>query len=250
VVGGDGTMADVAYVFSQFKIPPPLLGIGAGSTNAGALITCTAAQIETLNSTMLEVVSITGLLAYAGDELVGVGFNDCVLGLTVVATLNGRLRDVGVAEKFAGWDTPARPTPIGLPQTLVERVSAQKRHEIASGEAVGTVIIGLAEPSFIAKAITGGVCLTAFTGLPAGCLVADQPLVSVELTAEDIQTLSPIHSSYLSFREQEHIHVKGVRDGTGLCVDGTPLRLLTPDQEVSFSVRLEVVRAVKLMKKE
>lgn len=250
VVGGDGTLADVAYVFSQFEDPPPLLGIGTGSTNAGKLITCTAIQIESLKPGMLEAVPITGLLAYAGDELIGVGFNDCVLGFTVVATLNGQLRDVGVAEKFVGRDVPAQPSPIGLPQTKVERVGPEGRQEIASGESVSTVIIGLTEPSFIAKAITGGMCLTAFTGLQAGCLVADQPLVQVELKANDVLALPTIHSFYLSFSEQERIHVRGVREGTGLCVDGTPLRLLTPEQEVSFGVRPNAVRAVKFVNKE
>ncbi len=156
VVGGDGTLADVAYMFSQFKESPPLLGIGAGSTNAGALITCTADQIDSLVPTMLEAVPVIALLAYVSDGLVGVGFNDCVLGFTVVATINGQLRDVGVTEKFTGQNIPARPAPIGLPQTQVERFGPQGRQTIAFGESVATVIIGLAEPSFIAKAITGG----------------------------------------------------------------------------------------------
>ena len=250
VVGGDGTLADVAYVFSQFKDSPPLLGIGAGSTNAGALITCSADRIDSLIPTMLEAVPVNALLAYVNDSLVGVGFNDCVLGFTVVATLDGKLRDVGVAEKFSGQTIPALPASIGLHQTQVERIGPQGRHMIAFGESVATIIIGLAEASFIAKAVTGGVCLTAFSGLQAGCLVADQPLVQVELKSDDVLALPPIHSSYLSFSERDRVHVRGVRDGTGLCVDGTPLRLLTTDQEVSFCVYPNAVRALKFNNKQ
>lgn len=245
VVGGDGTLADVAYVFAQHEDPPPLLGIGVGSTNAGVLVACTAGEINRLRTETLESVPLTGLLAYLEDELVGVGFNDCVLGLTVVATIEGRLRDVGVADKFAGRNVPAKPKSIGWPQTRVERVGLSSHQVIATGETVGTVIIGLAEPAFIAKAIAGGVCLASFTGLYAGCLVADQPLVRIDITADEVLDLDPIHSTFLSFREEDRIRVKGVREGTGLCVDGTPLRLLTPDEEVSFGVRPRAVQAMK-----
>ena len=248
VVGGDGTMADVAYVFSQHKNSPPMLGIGAGSTNAGALVSCTGQQINYLIPSELGVVPVNALLAYFGNDLVGVGFNDCVLGYTVVATIDGKLRDVSVVEKYSGENVPTRPDSIGLDQTIVERVNLLGRQVVATGESVGTVIIGLAEPSFIAKAITGGICLTAFSGLKAGCLVADQPLVQVELKPEDVLALPAIRSSYLSFGEQDRIVVRGVREGAGLCVDGTPLKLLTPDQEVSFGVSLNAVRTVKFEK--
>ncbi|HCC79331.1 MAG: hypothetical protein A2X25_06400 [Chloroflexi bacterium GWB2_49_20] len=250
VVGGDGTLADVAYIFSQFKNSPPLLGIGAGSTNAGELITCTSDQIDHLNPDMLNEIPVPALMAYVGDDLIGVGFNDCVLGLTVVATLDGKLRNVGVAKKFSGQTVPALPASIGLDQTQVERIGPQGRQMIAFGKSVSTVIIGLAESSFIAKAITGGVCLTAFSGLQAGCLVADQPLVQVELNSNDVLALPIIHSSYLSFSEQDRIHVRGVRGGTGLCVDGTPLRLLVTDQEVSFGVCTNAVRSIKIKKEQ
>lgn len=250
VVGGDGTLADVAYIFSQDKDSPFLLGIGAGSTNAGALITCTSDQVDYLSPTSLNVVPVTALMAHANDDLVGIGFNDCVLGSTVVATLDGKLRDVSVAEKFSGYSIPARPASIGLPQTQVERIGPQGRQMIALGESVATVIIGLTESSFIAKAVTGGVCLTAFSGLQAGCLVADQPIVQVELKPDDVLALPTIHSSYLSFGERDRVHVRGVRDGTGLCVDGTPLRLLTADQEASFGVCPNAVRAIKFKNKQ
>jgi len=80
--------------------------------------------------------------------------------------------------------------------------------------------------------------------------VADQPLVQVELNSNDVLALPIIHSSYLSFSEQDRIHVRGVRGGTGLCVDGTPLRLLVTDQEVSFGVCTNAVRSIKIKKEQ
>ncbi len=246
VIGGDGTLSDVAMVFCGVRGAPPLLGIGAGSTNAGALITCPGSKIDNLDPGHLEVVPMTGLLASMDGESIGVGFNDCVLGFTVVATIDGQLQDADVGEKLSQRNVPGQPHSIGLPSTQVEKISSYGRQQVAAGESVGTVIIGLAERSFIAKAITGGVCLASFAGLPAGCLVADQALVRVGLSLSQTLALPPIHSVYVSFDEEEQIQVTGVRAGAALCVDGTPLRLLKPNDVVSFQVRREVIRAFKL----
>lgn len=248
VVGGDGTLADVAQVFSQVRQSPPLLGIGAGSTNAGALITCSLDNVDKLSPDILEIVSLPGLTAFDGEKLIGIGFNDCVLGKTVVATVAGSLRDVGVVEKFLGRNVPARPEPIGQVQTLVWKTTPFGRQDIARGESVGAVVLGLAEKSFVAKAVTGGICLAAFAGLTAGCLVSDRPLVQVELSSVDVLALSPIHSIYTSLGVQERIFVKGVSTNTGLCVDGTPLKLLTPEQEVSFGIQQDVIRTVRFIR--
>jgi len=245
VVGGDGTLADVAVVFSGIRNAPPLLGIGAGSTNAGALITCPGSQVDRLDPDHLEVVPMNGLLASMDGESIGVGFNDCVLGFSVVATINGRLRDADVAEKLFQRNVPGKPRPIGLPSTQVKKIRPGGMEQIATGESVGTVIIGLAERAFIAKAITGGVCLASFAGLLAGCLVADQPLVRVELSASQTLALPPIHSSYASLSEDEQVQVSGVREGTAVCIDGNPLRLLTSHDVVSFQVRQGIIRAFK-----
>lgn len=246
VVGGDGTMADASFVLSKANKIPPLLGIGAGSTNAGALVTCKVDQIDFLIPNNLTIVPVDALLAFAGSYQIGIGFNDCVLGYTVVATMDGTLRNVSVAGKMAGNNILSTPTSIGLPETSVYKVDRRNNQLFVSGEEVGTVVIGFAEPNFIAKAITGGVCLTSFSGLKAGCLVASLPLVQVELSADEVINLPVIRTSYLSLRENERIVVSGVREGTGLCVDGTPLRLLSPSDVVSFELRSNAINCIKI----
>lgn len=245
VVGGDGTLADVASVFSGLRNSPSVLGIGAGSTNAGALVTCSASEVDALSWECLDIVPVTGLLAYTNGSPVGIGFNDCVLGFTSVATIDGRLRDVDVVGKLAQRNIPGQPRPVGTSQTRVEKIGRFGAIQIANGEMAGTVIIGLAERAFIAKAITGGVCLAALVGLQAGCLVADQPLVRVELSPEDVRALPPLHSVYVSFGPEEQIRIQGVRTGAGLYVDGTPLHLLQPEDTVSFRVQPDAIRKLK-----
>lgn len=247
VVGGDGTMSDVACVLVEEQAPPPIFGLGVGSTNAGALVSCQAHQIEEFDASRLLARQLPALLAYFEDELVGVGFNDCILGFTVVATIDGRLRDVEVGAKMQGENIPAQPASIATAKTIVQRLGRDEVIEIGRGEDVATVVIGLAEAAFTAKAITGGVCLASLTGAPAGCLVAGQPLVRVELDARDVLALPAIRTSYLSFGPEMRIRVEGIRQGAALCVDGNPLRLLDASSRVEFGIREGAVTAFKML---
>jgi hypothetical protein len=250
VVGGDGTMADVGFALVSLEDPPPVLGVGTGSTNVGTLITCRAAEVGRLNPQALRPQPLDALLAYLEGELLGVGFNDCVLGFTVVATVEGRPRDVAVAPKMKGRNVLGKPRPIGRKETVVVRTGPGGIQEIGRGEQVATVVVGLAEANFVGKALTGGVCLAALAGAPAGCLVADQPLVTIEIDRKTVLDLPPLRSTYVSLDESRRIEIGGVRRGTGLCVDGTPLHLLTPEEKVSFGVRCAALRALRLGDKE
>ncbi len=247
VAGGDGTLADAACVLVEADSPPPVFGLGCGSTNAGALVTVRADAAEQFDPRQMALETVPALTAHLGGGLTGVGFNDCVLGFTVVGTLEGRLRNLSAAEKFRGRSAPGQPRPIGTPRTAVWRASQGKNEWIAQGEETAAVIVGLAERSFTAKALTGGVCLAAFTGAPAGCLVSDLPLVQVELSCAEVLALPPIRTTYTSLDASMQIHVRGCRPGTALCVDGNPLALLEEEDEVCFSVRESAIQVFKLL---
>lgn len=245
VVGGDGTLADVAGVFANIEDSPPILGVGTGSTNAGGLVSFLAPDLYKLVPEGLAEQDLAGLIASLNGQGVGIGFNDCVLGMTVVATVGEDLMDVDLAEMLAGRKVPGVPRSVGNDKTVVEIFRGGDTEVFAKGAEVATVVIGLAEPAFVAKAITGGACLTAFTGLEAGCLVADQPLVRVGVSTEQIIAMPPIRSAYVSLGSGQMIRVQGVSEGTGLCVDGNPLRLLKQDDLIEFRVKPRAVRSLQ-----
>ena len=247
VIGGDGTMSDAACGLIGLPQAPPVLGIGIGSTNVGPLITCPAAEIDRLDFRRLETAFIPALQVKDHSALLGIGFNDCILGFSVVGTLDGKIRNLDARAKMNGQTLPGKPRPIGSPQTRVERISAEKTVEIAQGEWVGCVAIGFAETRFFGKAITGGICLASFTHTPAGCLVTDTPLVQVEITHEQLLALPPLRSKYISFDDAMSIRVTGVIDGTVICADGTPLKILSTQDQVEFSVQPYAIRAVRIM---
>jgi len=247
VIGGDGTLADAACTLIGHKSKIPLLGIGVGSTNAGNLITCRASDLEHLNSAQLQVRPIKALLAFDADKLLGVGFNDCVLGFTIVGTINGNICDLDAASKMTGQNRLGTPLSIGTRKTLVQRSGSDGIQKVASGLKIATVVIGFAEQSFFAKAITGGVCLAALVHAPAGCLTADTPLVKIELDRQSLLASPPISSTFITLDENQRIRVSGVRKGTVVCVDGNPLKLLQPNDTIEFGVLLDAVNSIQLV---
>jgi NAD kinase len=245
VVGGDGTLADVAQVCVETGCRTPLIGIGAGSTNVGRLMTCRANDAAMLSADRLETWNVDCLAASLNGELMGVGFNDVVIGCTIVGTIDGRVRDVDAAARLRGEVKPGAPRSVATSETTVTRAGNDGRLVVAQGLDVGTVVAGFAEPEFFGKAVCGGVCLAALTGLPAGCLVSSLPLVQVEITAAKLLGMPPIRSSYVSISEGTSILVEKVADGAVLCVDGNPLRLLNPSDEIVISVLKNNISGVR-----
>jgi len=180
------------------------------------------------------------------NSVLGIGFNDCVFGFTVVGTLDGQICDVDASAKMAGKNLPGRPASIGISKTRVERISAAGVVEVASGEWISSVIIGFAERAFLGKAITGGVCLASYSGAPAGCLAASIPLVEVGLSRAEVLQYGPIQSRYISFDQTMQIRAQGFLDGTAINVDGTPLKILSSEDRIVFSVLPDAIRAVRL----
>jgi hypothetical protein len=248
VVGGDGTLADVAQVLIELGCRTPILGIGAGSTNVGRLITCRAGQVSELCPEKIETWKVACLAARVNDDLLGHGFNDVVIGHTIVGTIDGQVRDVDAAERFRGTLRAGTPRPVGTSKTRVIRSSKEGETVVAQGKEVGTVVAGFAEPAFFGKAISGGICLAALTGLPAGCLVSSLPLVQVEISASALLGAAPIVSSYVTLSEGVSIVVENVRFGAVLCVDGNPLRLLCSSDGVVISAHEDAITGVRFRK--
>jgi hypothetical protein len=247
VIGGDGTLADVACALIGQRSAIPLLGIGAGSTNAGNLITCRVIELDRLNRDSLQVGPVRALLAYDNGQLLGIGFNDCVLGFTVVGTSDGVVCDLDAAAKMSGQDHQGSPRLIGTNRTIVQRTGPDGIQKIAGGRKIATVAVGFAEQAFFAKAVTGGICLAALVDAPAGCLVADFPLVQIGLELWEVLAIPPISSTYTTLDDSQRIRVSGARKGTAVCVDGNPLKILQPADMIEFGVAMDAVQSIRLV---
>jgi predicted polyphosphate/ATP-dependent NAD kinase len=242
VVGGDGTISDAAI---EVGSSVPVVGIGTGSTNVGRLITCPASRVEELDFRDLETWKVDALLASVNDELVGMAFNDVVIGTTIVGMIDVQRCDMSAAERKLGNMAVAKPRPVGNRETKVTRVSAGEHTLVATGESIGTVVAGFAEPAFFGKAIAGGICLATLTGLPAGCLVCDLPLAQVGITAQTLLSAPPAVCRYVSLSEETTIVVENMEGDATVCVDGNPVHRLTMSDRVTISVRTGAALGVR-----
>ena len=251
VVGGDGTMADVAFVLLEADSPCPLLGIGAGSTNVGDLVTCRADAISVLEDARFEIDTVDALVAGCNGQDMALAFNDVVIGTTVLGTLDGQVRDLDATAFFAGEQKVGFPQAVGGAASVVNKMIGGRTVHVARGTLVGTVVVGFAHyECFWGKAIVGGVGLTNLTDQPAGCLVCTQPLVRTELTPTALAETEPIFSSYISLNEGEAIQATGIGSPAVLCADGNPLKLLVPDDIAHIYIRPQAVRVLRLQGEE
>lgn len=253
VIGGDGTLADVAAAIVDRPDAPIVCGIGAGSMSVGQLITCGSVDLDRLDAQHLEAYPVPALVV-TGAGKSALAFNDVVLGTTLVGTVDGHLRDLDAGAYLQGKRQPSRPRTIGQPGTVVWKMgSPDDDHEagavIAHGRRVGGLVAGFTSPAFTGKAVTGGVCLSSWVGLPAGCIISDVPLARVELSASAVAAMGPLRSSYTSLDTNHRLVINGVRSGTVALADGNPLAMLEESDRVEITLRPGALRVLRLAPK-
>jgi hypothetical protein len=231
VIGGDGTMSDVAYSLFISGFTTPIIGIGAGSTNAGPLITAKAKEIDQLASHELFIRELGGILAVLNGQQAGLGFNDIVLGDTILTTLIGKVVQVSAAEFMNGKKIPASPSRAGTMGSNVSIERKAKTKLIHKGE-FGQMFASPLEERYLGKGLAGGTSLAVALGLPAGLAITSEPLINYSIRQEEFLELEPIVTRTASFREGDEVIVRGLKDGTCLNIDGNPLAILKPDDEV------------------
>lgn len=247
VVGGDGTMSDVAYSLFKEGAETPILGIGAGSTNAGPLITIKAMEFDKLDLRALTMQKVGGILATLNNEQVGLGFNDIVLGDTVLTTLEGRVVQVNAVEFMKGKKITASPFRVGTTdsEVYIERSAVEEVRLVHKG-VFGQMFAAPLEERYLGKGLAGGTSLAAALGLPAGIAITNEPLINYSIGQEELLDMEPIITKTASFREHDEVVVKCLREGACLNIDGNPLAILGTDDEVRLHYIPAAARVLKL----
>ncbi|HHY39400.1 MAG TPA: hypothetical protein GX507_10845 [Clostridia bacterium] len=282
VIGGDGTMADAALGIVLSGCAPekcPILGIGVGTSNVGGLISLRLksltrrGRIDAIPRTRADIsenvpvkslrdadafirVPCKGLVASADGEIIGVAFNDVVMGDTVLATIDDRKVDVKASSFIRGELEPATPSCIygsNCEVTLIRNenggssITGGSRRStivVASGTQVGQAVVSILDGRFVGKAVSGGACLGDLLAMPAAVAVSDRPVVRVNLDMDELYECSPITTRTASFGEKDTVRIKGIRHGACVCCDGNPVLEVSENDgglQVEVTVRSNLV---------
>lgn len=243
-------MSDVAYSLFKAGAATPILGVGAGSTNAGPLITVRSQELDRLDPSALSVQEVGGMLASLNGEQAGLGFNDIVLGDTILTTVEGRVVQVSAVEFMKGRKIPALPFRAGTAdsEVRIKRGGESPGDIVVHRGVFGQFFAAPLEKRYLGKGLAGGTSLAASLGLPAGIAITSEPLVNLSIGREELLLIEPIVTKTASIREMDEVVVTGIHKGTCLNVDGNPLALLGPGDEVRMRYVPAAARAVELLK--
>ncbi|MCX9085173.1 MAG: diacylglycerol kinase family protein [Candidatus Methanoperedens sp.] len=246
VIGGDGTMSDIAYSLFRSGMDTPIIGIGAGSTNAGPLITAKAKEIDQIDPGKLSLKEVGGILAVLNDKQLGLGFNDIVFGDTILTTIKGKVVQVSAAQFMKGKKIPSPPAMAGTEtsEVVIERKGTTK---LIHRGLFGQMFASPLEERYLGKGLAGGTSLASALGLPAGIAITSEPLVNYSIVQEEFLEIEPIITKTASFREGDEVIVHGLKEGIYLNIDGNPLAIIKPDDEVRLSYIPDAIKILKVL---
>ena len=101
------------------------------------------------------------------------------------------------------------------------------------------------EKRYLGKGLAGGTSLAAALCLPAGIAITSEPLINYSLGQEELLAMEPIVTTTASFREGNEVVVRGLKHGTCLNIDGNPLAILEPHDEVRLRFIPGAARVLK-----
>lgn len=244
-MGGDGTLCDIASVMLERGATAQLLGIGAGSANVGPLVSLLGSDIERLSLDDLEEGHVHGIDVDVSDAFVGTAFNDVVFGNTFFGTRDGKRTDLDAAAKLAGEDRCADPETVCGPDTWIDK---NKRRMLTNSD--NSIAQIIASPlneggDYAGKAISGLMCWGPYLGNHGVLAASSSVMVRTQLELADVIDAEPLRLAHLSFGKDDEITVGGMCSGAVLVMDGNPMRLLTPSDEVTLRLRFCAVRVLR-----
>jgi len=238
-IGGDGALADISYGIYQIKNDVPIVGIGVGSTNAGSLIRFKAAELDKFNPQDLKEESLNCVLAFYQDRLVGLGFNDCVIGTTIVGTLDGKQADLDAAQRIQGRKVEAKSQSIGTEETKV--LKNGQAMITGKNQEIGQIIAAPVDNRYLGKAVSGLLCWSSFLNYGAALAAVSFPVVQVNVDKKVLDQTEPFNLSQLLFDEEDSIELRGIKPGAVLCLDGNPHLVLKKDDIIKIRFKRNAV---------
>jgi NAD kinase len=221
IIGGDGTLADVARAVYVKQSRIPIIGIGLGSANVGDLISI---RKDLLKKSGLKLYSrkVSALAAIYEGKLVGLCFNDIVIGNTIVTTINGQITQIDIMKKRKGVILEKNPQPIGRKDTYIKIIDRQKKELMIKNCTFGTIVASKVDKRYVGKAITGALNEISCKNIPAAISVIDKPVIMPSVTKDEYLLMEPFTTITASIPKESKAIIGNVKTGSFLIIDGNP----------------------------
>ena len=236
--GGDGIMSYVAsaVIMNGGREKKPLfLGFPAGTANAGPIVH----RLGTGRPEGLTKVSLDAVEVKDGDDVIGYGFNDVIIGNTFLGTVDGRLVNLDAAEmaEYGRQKVTAPGTRIATEEFKV--LLDGKPAEI--GINLKQICVSpLKADAVNQKAVFGG--LLNCVGDEHPCAAA---FISRNMTDSDMSTWNyrgPVTTTHICFTEKDVLEISGLGEDAQIIIDGNPFVRRT--DRVSFRIVPEACTAL------
>lgn len=254
--GGDGFASYCAEALILLGAKIPLLGVAGGTANVGPLVRFDAAKLARLPQGEPEIRTVHALecSCFCGDDggrgatgsdrdgrgsrVLGLAFNDIVIGDTFLGTLDGRMVNLSVKDFLAdGRKTERIPSQSVVgPSFRVKLNGAPIPFRCAP---VQIIAAPLNDSDFYkGKAVTGALCSAPWQGSCGALALCDRVWVSMESSAAGFCA-----TEHLLFAAGDRVELEGLADDGQVVIDGNPF--FRSGGTVAISCRPDVLKVVQ-----
>lgn len=241
LMGGDGL---ASYVAERLLVNgcsnPKLIGIKGGTANAGPIISLTLEEFSMMTISNLEFEPCDVLLAYIDNRQLALGFNDLVLGNTLLSTIDGQKLTISARTlAIEGRKEVIRPM-----DRIADNLYVMKNGQyvpfglLAPAQAV---LSSLDRDRTYGRAVLGALCSAAGNRHVAALSLISSPVVSFEKLSQGESEFMSV--SQLLFREGDELVLSGLIGETCLIADGNPY--LLPDGCLKVRVIKDAVQVIR-----
>ncbi len=246
-VGGDGLAAYAAHALitkgglERTYAGLPIVGIAAGTANVGPIVTVTPQMLPTLDLENLEFIPTNAVLVLDGNEPLGYGFNDVVIGNSFLTTIEGTTRNISVEEMVLhDQKTVIKPGEhIARPDFSVE---LNGKEVPLQGHLQGTaikqiVVSSLQFDSLYGRAIMGSLVRGGYEKQVAALALCDQVIVNSNISKDTYDKFSTI--SHLTFSTKDSVTIHSLAEDAHVVIDGNPY--IRKHSSLTFRLVVDVI---------
>ena len=238
VAGGDGFAAYVAArLLKTGHSNPRLIGVAMGTANVGPIISFSAESLLAASSQDIAYEACGAVEAFDADASVAYGFNDIVLGNTILGTIDGAVRTLSArAMVLTGQKVPELPI-----ENIAENLIIRKNGIpfVSPLKNISQIVASTLErENHYGRAVTGMLCYGGFEQAHSALLLSERPLVVVDYDPRGFE--SPALFAHVLFGAGEEISMEGLLPSTLIIADGNPY--LRSGKTVSLRYRPNIIQ--------